>query len=499
MWRPCMISVIYSGAGGGKTTSMVTHVKEKLQSLHLNRFLCVITFTNDATRDIKIKFAKEGVLPPNVFIGTIHSFLLRFIIKPHLLNGGNLNVVSGIQSKDVVMKEYREWAENKFPNDSEKQKNVVAAAWAKRKKAIYSKLLEHNLLTNDQIVKKSKEIVSSALKRKAIAKKIQYLFVDEYQDTYKWQHDVFIQIHKCMTTEFYVIGDPNQSIYSFAYGVSENEARRPKKYEDFPLCQLRNTCENYYEKKVNYRSSQEIVDLANTFNKDFQQSSKMGEFTPVLVIESTDPQIIYTVFNAQRKKLGLTGSVLYLSKKNKSLEPYIEKIQQKSSALHCIRSIESCITQYTGMNITNFCIENKITRFQFRTLAVLCGKEIDLNLKIIKKIFKKKFKRDIEFCEHKVGEVRPVEINSNMEERALTIHKSKGLEAESVLIIFDTNNHLRKIIKNKALMKSASDDDLRLGYVAITRAKKLLTLACKENINAENLKYLEDLNISISS
>lgn len=251
-------------------------------------------------------------------------------------------------------------------------------------------------------------------------------------------------------------------------------------------------------KKVNYRSSQEIVDLANTFNKDFQQSSKMGEFTPVLVIESTDPQIIYTVFNAQRKKLGLTGSVFYLSKKTKSLEPYIKKIQQKSSALHCIRSIESCITQYTGMNITNFCIENKITRFQFRTLAVLCGKEIYINLKIIKEIFKKKFKRDIEFCEHKVGEDRPVEINSNMKERALTIHKSKGLEAESVLIIFDTNNHLRKIIKNKALMKSASDDDLRLGYVAITRAKKLLTLACKENINAENLKYLEDLNISIS-
>ena len=45
-------------------------------------------------------------------------------------------------------------------------------------------------------------------------------------------------------------------------------------------------------------------------------------------------------------------------------------------------------------------------------------------------------------------------------------------------------------------MKSTTDDDLRLGYVALTRAEKLLMIACKETINAKNRVALEKLDIA---
>ena len=79
--------------------------------------------------------------------------------------------------------------------------------------------------------------------------------------------------------------------------------------------------------------------------------------------------------------------------------------------------------------------------------------------------------------------------------RALTIHKSKGLEAESVLVLFDSNNHIKKSFTNKELMESTTDDDLRLIYVAMTRAQKLLVIACKEKISEESKLILNEHNI----
>ena len=82
-----MISVTYAGAGGGKTTSMVKSIIEKVPDLNDNRFLCIITYTNDATESIRNKLSEEIQVPPNIFIGTIHSFLFRFIFRPHISNG----------------------------------------------------------------------------------------------------------------------------------------------------------------------------------------------------------------------------------------------------------------------------------------------------------------------------------------------------------------------------------------------------------------------------
>ena len=238
-----MISVTYAGAGGGKTTSMVKAITEKVALLEANKFLCVITYTNDATVSIKSKLSKEMLIPPNVFIGTIHSFLFRFIFKPHFPNGAAYSIVSGLCKKENAIAPFIVWAKNKIP-DRTKREIVINNKWNKEKERIYKSLDDANLITNDLLVKRSKELVSKVRIRKTLSIKLQYIFVDEYQDTYKWLHEIFLGIYKGNKTELSVIGDPNQSIYGFSYGSSENSARRPKKFNDFPLSQMKANCES---------------------------------------------------------------------------------------------------------------------------------------------------------------------------------------------------------------------------------------------------------------
>ncbi|WP_028468885.1 DEAD/DEAH box helicase [Neptunomonas japonica] len=489
-----MISLTYAGAGGGKTTSMVDSVCRKIPYLNSNRFLCVITYTNDSARDIKERLSNKIDVPNNVFIGTIHSFIYRFVIKPHMDEGANFSIVSELASKHEVMVDLIKWAKGKI-DDPRKRGYVVNAKWEIKKAEMYKRLLESQLMTYDQLVKISKDLVSKSKIRKAISSKLQYLFIDEYQDTYKWQHDIFLKIYSAKRTELFIVGDPNQSIYGFAYGASENNAVKPKKYEDFPICQVKNSCDSYTEKTVNYRSSEEIVNLANTFNQAFQQTSAKGCFTPVRAIESSCSQDIYDSFNATREALGLVGTVFYLSMNKSNLLPYEAKIDSYSGSV-CIRFIEASVSQCIGMSIKKLCEANMISRIQFRTLSVLVGKEECIDLTAVKRVFLSKFGRDLYYLKQELGNITPSTVNTVDGNRALTIHKSKGLEAESVLLILNSNNHLNKLLKKKSLMKSTTDDDLRLGYVALTRAEKLLVIACKETISPSNRIALEKLDVA---
>lgn len=125
-----MISVTYAGAGGGKTSSMVDSVCQKIPSLNSNRFLCVITYTNDASRDIKERLSNRVEVPSNVFIGTIHSFLYRFVFKPHMEEGADFSIVSELKDKSVVMPWLNSWAKKKSPEFDERNR-VVKGLWEK--------------------------------------------------------------------------------------------------------------------------------------------------------------------------------------------------------------------------------------------------------------------------------------------------------------------------------------------------------------------------------
>jgi ATP-dependent exoDNAse (exonuclease V) beta subunit len=93
------------------------------------------------------------------------------------------------------------------------------------------------------------------------------------------------------------------------------------------------------------------------------------------------------------------------------------------------------------------------------------------------------------------------------------IHNVKGLESKVVLCIAKTKKELelwlesdvgereKTILRKNKYDKLVKDDELddypRIGYVAFSRAKELLCIACLEAID-ENLKSkIESLNIKI--
>lgn len=73
--------------------------------------------------------------------------------------------------------------------------------------------------------------------------------------------------------------------------------------------------------------------------------------------------------------------------------------------------------------------------------------------------------------------------------QCLSIHKSKGLEADAVLVIAQNEKEFLKWLNmTKSNMKSDTDEDYRLGYVAFTRARKVLLIACSDKVDISNIK-----------
>ncbi|MEC0432508.1 3'-5' exonuclease [Bacillus subtilis] len=67
-----------------------------------------------------------------------------------------------------------------------------------------------------------------------------------------------------------------------------------------------------------------------------------------------------------------------------------------------------------------------------------------------------------------------------------SIHSAKGMEAECVLVLAETQNEL-----NEWLANNQKSEEARIGYVAFSRARKLLCIWAP-SLKAEELEYLQD-------
>jgi DNA helicase-2/ATP-dependent DNA helicase PcrA len=82
------------------------------------------------------------------------------------------------------------------------------------------------------------------------------------------------------------------------------------------------------------------------------------------------------------------------------------------------------------------------------------------------------------------------------------IHTIKGLEAEAVLAIAKTEAELLLWIETDTSVRDAKRDSEktdypRLGYVAFSRAERLLCIGCLEKISIQTLSKLQNLSVII--
>lgn len=278
-------SLVIAGAGSGKTRVLTYRIVHLLQQDVPAGKILSLTFTNKAAKEMRDRITR--VVGPEIarhlWMGTFHSIfakilrmegsrlgyksnftiydssdsksLIRSIIKELCLDDNiykpgaiysrissakNSLVTSSMYGSDSQMQEYDK--ASRMPLLSEVYKIYASRCFKANAMDFDDLLLNTNILFRD-----FPEVLASYQKR------FGYILVDEYQDT---NYSQYLIVKKLAAAHhnICVVGDDAQSIYSFRGARIENILEFKNDYPGYHL----------YKLEQNYRSTQTIVNAANT-------------------------------------------------------------------------------------------------------------------------------------------------------------------------------------------------------------------------------------------
>lgn len=274
--------LILAGAGSGKTR-VLTHRIAYLIEQGVDPFnILAITFTNKAAKEMKDRVGKISSKGEDVWCSTFHSMCVR-ILRRHIHKIGfdnSFNIYDTEDSLKVIkacMKELN-IDEKKFPSkgiygtiSSQKDSLITPKKYEKAFATDYygkvvsevyklyqDKLKSFNALDfNDLIMMTIILFVNSKETLESYQNRFQYIMVDEYQDT----NDAQYRLVKMLADKYKnicVVGDDDQSIYGWRGANIDNILDFEKDYPNTTVIKL----------EQNYRSTQVILDAANTVIKN---------------------------------------------------------------------------------------------------------------------------------------------------------------------------------------------------------------------------------------
>ena len=278
-------SLIIAGAGAGKTrvlTYRIAHLLEK--GVPAGKILA-LTFTNKAAREMKERIAR--IVSPEtaryLWMGTFHSVFAKIlrmegdklgyksnytiydssdskslirtikkelelddniyktgVIAGRISSAKNSLVTASMYAADGSMQEYDK--SSRMPLLADIYKIYAARCFKANAMDFDDLLLNTNILFRD-----FPNVLASYQER------FNYVLVDEYQDT---NYSQYLIVKKLAASHqnICVVGDDAQSIYSFRGARIENILEFKNDYIDYQL----------YKLEQNYRSTQTIVNAANT-------------------------------------------------------------------------------------------------------------------------------------------------------------------------------------------------------------------------------------------
>lgn len=511
--------LIIAGPGAGKTHNMVSSIMQSLPELSPARYMAVITYTNAAANNIYLRLSKQATIPENLFIGTMHSFLNRFVVMPFAIFGvetvgrEKLFLQCGLEDVYLKVENLKEKAKRaKTPQ----QKAVI-------KKKIRTKLNRNGFITFDQTLSISKDCTTNKNVIKVLSNRLQYLFVDEFQDS---DNDVFTiieNIRKQERTKIYCVGDPEQYIQSFDSSI--------KKFENIPI--LKAAISTKYDVEINnrnFRCTQKIVSFLNNFNG---RTFKTVKFEQVAASRNSDrtaeigEEIMFTAkwgnvkpmideFYEKCDILGINiSNRCILAKRNDVIKRIAAAVNnhfmnpRKETGISPLKAIQDTLLSTIRMNQTQFCEHYKADVYTLRKYSLAILKAIKNGLITNENTFaifiKKELNLDLlEGLPVKIENLK-FDFSSRSMGTAVTlcnIHTIKGLESEAVLAIAKTEEELLLWIETDREIRelkrgNEKTDYPRLGYVAFSRAEKFLCIGCLEEVSPNTLQKLKDLNVQI--
>ena len=293
--------LVVAGAGSGKTKVLATRIAYLIDGIGCpDRNILAITFTNLACREMKSRVFSILNRPCNAQILTYHGLCLRILREDISVYGmdKNFNIIDDEEQSEIIKQIYQDWRlrdefgkrckikmmldfiraiqsscnciERTFwdknidipdqVNDLIKR-HILHNGDDKYIKSIYLEYIKRkfkgNLLDyNDLITGAYKLLKYNPEIAKKWQQRFQYILVDEFQDTDYFQFQILQMLINNQENVF-CVGDPDQTIYEWRGAYAEI-------FNDF-LARFQNTKQIILDK--NYRSTQNILDVANSLIK----------------------------------------------------------------------------------------------------------------------------------------------------------------------------------------------------------------------------------------
>ena len=286
---------IIAGAGSGKTRVLTTRIAFLVEEIGADpKKICAITFTNKAAREMKQRVETMlGVKGFGVHISTIHALCVRILREDIMCMNmpKNFTVLDADDQKSVLKEAYKELeidvknlsysaaldyiSNNKSAEISYEQamkmanglrkemdKAEVYKYYVERLQSMYALDFDDLLLWTVRMFKLHDTVLAKWQYR------FQYILVDEFQDIDNVQYELIQQLAGAHN-QVYVVGDPDQTIYTWRGANVEIIMHFER---DFSPCETIVLDENY-------RSTPMILNGANSLIKNNRERVKKDLFS----------------------------------------------------------------------------------------------------------------------------------------------------------------------------------------------------------------------------
>lgn len=521
--------------GAGKTQTLVRRVARQLPLLPVRHGIAVLSFTNSAVDEFRERFAAETATTLTFphFVGTFDAFLNHFIVLPHGLIGCQAppvivdawhdieirHGISGVRAGPIVLKKFD--ADGRitgrdFANLSQSQKNCRGSyeAVAKRRlQNLANKGMIDVVAARRVVLKRLENAEYAAALGDAIAARFKEMIVDEAQDC----NDEDVAILKWLQrhgVRLVLVCDPDQAIYGFRKGIAEAFATFAA---TFPKLELIG----------NFRSSKVICAAAATLRGRPQPDLAVGDhrdvdhpiwiltykqsveskaavakaFTELVTLLEIDPAnsvvLAHRRAMAERvaacppQSIGGSSRLGWLAgcvagyhaegasgrQRDQSIRSLIKLLMdienvpvEKRAALHQLKDIAREREYFRKAievleALPPVCLGPDAVNTWVAAAETVLRRVSGLKVRLI--VGKGKWSNSLS--------PRPVSGT-----RYATVHEAKGKAYDAVCVVIDTQREKHDLLEEWKSRSSASSEALRVLYVAMTRARKLMALAVQE-------------------
>ncbi len=309
--KPSAILVI-AGAGTGKTRTITYRVAYLIEQGVPPQRILLATFTNRAAREMlkRVEMLTGSQNVHRIWGGTFHR-IANLILRRHAVSIGfssNYSILDAEDAKDFinvcVEKAAIDTTAKRFPK-AEVVQNIISFAnntdqpieeviikkypyfemltqQIKRVDLVYmERKKERNVMDYDDLLLNWKRLLIEKPEiANVYAEQFEHILVDEYQDTNRLQAEI-IDLLAVRHKNVMVVGDDAQSIFAWRGAEFTNIYEFPKRYPNAET----------YKLELNYRSTPEILGLANVsiannrkqFPKTLEAIKKSKDWKPALV------------------------------------------------------------------------------------------------------------------------------------------------------------------------------------------------------------------------